>query len=551
MQNIQKLYQDLHEGKISKNQFLFQIRKDSRINSFFTSANSYDETVRILKNRGLLFEVKINESIEENSSEAASISKLTNTRQEAVQKFIDNNKLNGKAILKDVTDGGLVERVRFIKALSGTPGNPAYNWYVKNYSDESSLDEEIGSNDPETSHEGLDNINEAKNNPKVEKLVNVINDMISKAVDSDGDPIGVLEPGTTWEEPYTYSPIEYKNGTLTITSKSQYKNTPEVDKISSENMMYDGIPTLQLIARMYKKALKKSSAQEPSQEDGMNEATHTDAPGAWVAYLSMPQGKKLLKTFDTARGAKQYLTKNANRLLAVDNVQSVGIMTKKEWDEREAKYAVEPINEDATPKNKIVAQWMGPDFYLSKKLERTWDEKDYDLFNRLSDLVQNTGQLPDVGQFKNEKELNEAAKIVLVNPDTNKFIKTVEFSGPNKDSDEEVKKLNSKLTTAQKDKGLYWKVSTINEAKEPTKGADQVNPYELEKGTYYELDCQKEGAKDTDKAKAKALKNLNKNPKYYSDLFSKKYNDKPNTSDQMQIVKESLKNLIDDILSEK
>ena len=69
MQNIQKLYQDLHEGKISKNQFLFQIRKDSRINSFFTSANSYDETVRILKNRGLLFEVKpqkLNENSENN-----------------------------------------------------------------------------------------------------------------------------------------------------------------------------------------------------------------------------------------------------------------------------------------------------------------------------------------------------------------------------------------------------------------------------------------------------------------------------------------------------
>jgi hypothetical protein len=86
----------------------------------------------------------------------------------------------------------------------------------------------------------------------------------------------------------------------------------------------------------------------------------------------------------------------------------------------------------------------------------------------------------------------------------------------------------------------------LNEAKEFTKGGDQVNPYELEKGTYYELDCQKDGAKDTKKAKAKAIKNLNKNPKYYSDLFSKNYDDKPNTSDQMQIVKESLKNLIND-----
>lgn len=91
----------------------------------------------------------------------------------------------------------------------------------------------------------------------------------------------------------------------------------------------------------------------------------------------------------------------------------------------------------------------------------------------------------------------------------------------------------------------------LNEAKEPTKGADQVNPYELEKGTYYELDRQKDGAKDTDKAKAKALKNLNKNPKYYSDLLSKDYNDKPSTSDQMQVVKESLKSLIADILSEE
>jgi hypothetical protein len=90
----------------------------------------------------------------------------------------------------------------------------------------------------------------------------------------------------------------------------------------------------------------------------------------------------------------------------------------------------------------------------------------------------------------------------------------------------------------------------LNEAKEPTKGADQVNPYELEKGTYYEMDYQKDGAKDPIKAKAKALKNLNKNPKYYSDLLSKDYNDKPSTSDQMQVVKESLKNLIDDILSE-
>jgi len=54
--NIQKLYQDLKENKITKNQFLFQIRKDSRINSFFSPLNSFDETVKILKSKQLLFE---------------------------------------------------------------------------------------------------------------------------------------------------------------------------------------------------------------------------------------------------------------------------------------------------------------------------------------------------------------------------------------------------------------------------------------------------------------------------------------------------------------
>jgi len=78
-----------------------------------------------------------------------------------------------------------------------------------------------------------------------------------------------------------------------------------------------------------------------------NEANTISAPGQWVAYLSMTRGKKLLKTFDTARGAKQYLSKNVDKLLGGANVESVGIMTKKQWDEREAKYAIESIKEES------------------------------------------------------------------------------------------------------------------------------------------------------------------------------------------------------------
>lgn len=98
----------------------------------------------------------------------------------------------------------------------------------------------------------------AKNNPKIEKIVAGINDLIAKAVDSDGDPIGVVDPTSTWEEPYVYEPIQYKNGQLKIVSKSPYQKTSDVDIILSRDMEFDGIPTLRLIMRMYKKAIKQA-----------------------------------------------------------------------------------------------------------------------------------------------------------------------------------------------------------------------------------------------------------------------------------------------------
>lgn len=80
-------------------------------------------------------------------------------------------------------------------------------------------------------------------------------------------------------------------------------------------------------------------------ESIVKEATTSSEPGEWVAYLSMPRGKKLLKTFNTARGAKQFLSKNVDKLLSGSNVESVGLMTKKQWDTTESKYAIEGITE--------------------------------------------------------------------------------------------------------------------------------------------------------------------------------------------------------------
>jgi hypothetical protein len=107
-------------------------------------------------------------------------------------------------------------------------------------------------------------INEApaSNDPKIEKIVAGINELISKAIDEDGDPIGVIDTTSTWEEPYVYSPIEYKNGALKITSKSVYGKDNEVDTIRKSDMEIDGIPTLRNIMKMYKRVLKKNNINE-------------------------------------------------------------------------------------------------------------------------------------------------------------------------------------------------------------------------------------------------------------------------------------------------
>lgn len=98
---------------------------------------------------------------------------------------------------------------------------------------------------------------------KVQKLVDIANTLIEKAVDTDGDPIGVVDTSGTWQEPDYYKSIEFDGKTLVIRSTSQTGGHKEVvDEYEGENLIYDGIPSLQMIIRLYKKALKKHNIEE-------------------------------------------------------------------------------------------------------------------------------------------------------------------------------------------------------------------------------------------------------------------------------------------------
>ncbi len=101
--------------------------------------------------------------------------------------------------------------------------------------------------------------NEALSEKSIQKKVDEINDMISKAKDDDGDPIGVIDTSGTWEEPMVYKPLVYKNGALYIEYTQPYRpGKVNKEKITKANMEFDGIPTLNDIAKWYRKAIKKA-----------------------------------------------------------------------------------------------------------------------------------------------------------------------------------------------------------------------------------------------------------------------------------------------------
>ena len=86
--------------------------------------------------------------------------------------------------------------------------------------------------------------------------------------------------------------------------------------------------------------------------------------GNWVGFTKTPKGKKLAQTFKSGNQAKAWAIKNNG-----------GAMPKKDWDEKEAKYAVESVNE-----NKLNA-------YISSN-----DGKTFTIYNSNKEKVKNVSR---------------------------------------------------------------------------------------------------------------------------------------------------------------
>jgi hypothetical protein len=136
-----------------------------------------------------------NESVvtEGAGTEAMGIAAFTGTRGDAVQKFIDDNKLDAKKLFNYVKVGKLKERMDFVTALVGNPGNKIQKMIISKFGIKESVNEasyDLGNqeytNRKLTPTQILDlamayaNVS-GKGNPmynnKMEKMIKVANDL--------------------------------------------------------------------------------------------------------------------------------------------------------------------------------------------------------------------------------------------------------------------------------------------------------------------------------------------------------------------------------------
>jgi len=76
------------------------------------------------------------------SKEAMGIAAFTATRGDAVQKFIDDNGIDASALYKYVKNGKMPERMAFVSALVGNPGNKMFKMIVSKFGTNESIQEQ-------------------------------------------------------------------------------------------------------------------------------------------------------------------------------------------------------------------------------------------------------------------------------------------------------------------------------------------------------------------------------------------------------------------------
>lgn len=361
MKNVQAQYQDLLEGKMSKANFMRNIRM--QFPQYVTPTNSFDDSVRILKSKRIL-----TEEVAEN----AVTKKATYSLNESVELGKDGN----------------------IEKVVDRPNDIDYlNYYQVHRAVEYELSKLPAITDEAYVKTRKKVVDKIKKNPDAYRDLQITN---YKEIKKQDEPLKMKEvsKGTTVDKANGMKKVgkAEKANTQTNLGKKEAKKAKKPKGVKE-------MPSSSKVTTLKEHILDEMMGANPHHES-INVGSRVKRKGladydeGQVGNVTGFDGDTAAVKWDngqTAHVQLNVLTKKEIPALPQDQnplakMPDMGGMGQS--------WLTQQIKEDGAPKHKVIAQLLGPDFYLAKKPESQWDEKDYELFNRLLKMAQETGKVP-------------------------------------------------------------------------------------------------------------------------------------------------------------
>jgi hypothetical protein len=127
--------ESVNEGRVEK-EVLQKISKFETLLGYITNDDQYKPLVSKVKREidKLKKQIEKNESVNEAASRTAmEIGGLTGMNKDAIQKFVDDNKLDIEKVYQFVKKGKLADRMKLVSAIAGKPNNPVQKQMVKQF----------------------------------------------------------------------------------------------------------------------------------------------------------------------------------------------------------------------------------------------------------------------------------------------------------------------------------------------------------------------------------------------------------------------------------
>src|SRR6056300_1663145 len=132
---IKGVDESVNEGRVEK-EVLQKISKFETLLGDITNDDQYKPLVSKVKREidKLKKQIEKNESVNEAASRTAmEIGGLTGMNKDAIQKFVDDNKLDIEKVYQFVKKGKLADRMKLVSAIAGKPNNPVQKQMVKQF----------------------------------------------------------------------------------------------------------------------------------------------------------------------------------------------------------------------------------------------------------------------------------------------------------------------------------------------------------------------------------------------------------------------------------